>query len=60
MFAVYWKGCCCVRECVEVLLSWFVGFEQDENGGKWSIDNQQNSMDDDDDDDDNDNDDDDD
>ena len=37
-----------VHECVEVLWSWFVGFKDDESGGKWSIDSQQNSMDDDD------------
>ena len=37
-----------------VFLSWFVGFEDDESGGKRSIDSQQNSMDEDDDDDDDD------
>ena len=39
---------------MEVLWSWFVGFEDDESGWKWSIDSQQNSMDEDDDDDDDD------
>ena len=43
------KIICRLNECVEVLWSWFVGFEDDESGWKWSIDSQQNVIDDDDD-----------
>ena len=47
LFVVHWKGYCNFHECVEVLLTWFVGFKDDESGEKWSIDSQHNSMDDD-------------